>query len=131
MEKPGKTRRQFVATLIAALAGLLFLKSFLSPRLRKQPERLRLTKGELPAHGALVYRQARMAIIRDAASLYALELICTHLGCTVSVTPGDLVCPCHGSRFDREGKVLTGPADRPLKRYAVQEDESGFVVLLS
>ncbi len=49
--------------------------------------------------------------MRDDSGFYALSLVCTHLGCTVTVTEDDLACPCHGSRFDRQGKVLKGPAD--------------------
>ena len=39
----------------------------------------------------------------------ALSPICTHLGCTVEIEQARLVCPCHGSTYDREGKVLRGP----------------------
>jgi Rieske Fe-S protein len=52
---------------------------------------------------------------------YALSLVCTHLGCTVTVSSREMACPCHGSRFDRQGRVLNGPADRPLKRLPVEE----------
>jgi Rieske Fe-S protein len=34
----------------------------------------------------------------------ALSPICTHLGCTVEIEQARLVCPCHGSTYDREGK---------------------------
>jgi Rieske Fe-S protein len=41
--------------------------------------------------------------------------VCPHRGCNVSeVTEGNIVCPCHGSRFDLEGAVVTGPATEPL-----------------
>ena len=47
----------------------------------------------------------------------ALSPICTHLGCTVEIEQARLVCPCHGSTYDREGKVLRGPAEEALTRY--------------
>ena len=47
----------------------------------------------------------------------ALSPICTHLGCTVEIQGDRLVCPCHGSTYDREGRVLRGPAERALHRY--------------
>lgn len=60
-------------------------------------------------------------------SLYVLALdndafavvspICTHKGCTVDAQGARLVCPCHGSTYDREGRVLRGPAERPLARH--------------
>lgn len=45
--------------------------------------------------------------------------ICTHRGCTVDVQGPRLVCPCHGSTYDREGRVLKGPAERSLDRHDV------------
>ena len=47
----------------------------------------------------------------------ALSPICTHLGCTVEIEPARLVCPCHGSTYDREGKVLRGPAEEALASF--------------
>jgi Rieske Fe-S protein len=44
---------------------------------------------------------------------------CTHLACAYhwEMEVGRFVCPCHGSNFSLEGKVLAGPAPRPLDRY--------------
>lgn len=47
----------------------------------------------------------------------ALSPVCTHLGCTVDIQGSVLVCPCHGSTYNREGAVVRGPAERPLRRY--------------
>jgi Rieske Fe-S protein len=59
-----------------------------------------------------------------------LNLVCTHLGCTVNVTPKELICPCHGSSFDRQGKVLKGPAVRPLLRYTVETRGDFYEVIV-
>ncbi len=42
--------------------------------------------------------------------------VCTHLGCEFDWRPqaGEFICPCHGSVFAKDGKVLGGPAPRPL-----------------
>jgi menaquinol-cytochrome c reductase iron-sulfur subunit len=47
---------------------------------------------------------------------------CTHLGCAYhwDEQNKNFLCPCHTSTFDLEGKVLTGPAPRPLDRYQVK-----------
>ncbi|MFC7676117.1 Rieske (2Fe-2S) protein [Mycolicibacterium sp. GCM10028919] len=45
---------------------------------------------------------------------------CPHAGCSVSeITDGNIVCPCHGSRFDLEGAVVNGPAASALSPKAV------------
>ena len=49
----------------------------------------------------------------------AIEAVCTHEGCTVNGADGaTYVCPCHGSRYDRSGHVLAGPAQASLRQYA-------------
>ncbi|HEX6313008.1 MAG TPA: FAD-dependent oxidoreductase [Acidimicrobiia bacterium] len=52
----------------------------------------------------------------DARTLHAVSATCTHLGCRVTFNPAERSwdCPCHGSRFDVEGRVLEGPAVRDL-----------------
>jgi Rieske Fe-S protein len=52
----------------------------------------------------------------------ALTAICTHQGCTITNVENQTtyVCPCHGSTFDLNGRVLNGPALAPLRVYATQ-----------
>lgn len=47
---------------------------------------------------------------------YAISTTCTHLGCTVAwkSEPNRFVCPCHGSQYDDQGRVVHGPARRNL-----------------
>lgn len=114
------SRRSFIASLIALPLVLAGLWRFLTPKGVKKPTLLQVAIVDIPVGAALVFRQERVAVMREGDSFIAISLVCTHLGCTVSVTPEGMVCPCHGSRFDRMGKVLTGPADRPLMRLAVE-----------
>jgi Rieske Fe-S protein len=51
---------------------------------------------------------------REAREYVVLSAICTHQGCTVDIQGQQLVCPCHGSTYDRRGQVLRGPAQRAL-----------------
>ena len=62
-------------------------------------------------------------------SYAALSPICTHLGCTVDIQGQRLVCPCHGSTYDRAGKVLQGPAERPLARLATNLSSTGVLTI--
>ena len=59
----------------------------------------------------------------------ALSPICTHLGCTVEIQETRLVCPCHGSTYDRQGGVLQGPAERALTRYRAELTTDGVLVI--
>ena len=49
---------------------------------------------------------------------------CTHLGCAYhwDVPRSEFICPCHNSLFALDGKVVSGPAPRPLDRYGVKVD---------
>ncbi|PLX81741.1 MAG: cytochrome B6 [Desulfuromonas sp.] len=131
MEKTDRSRRRFLKGLAFGAACSLVLWKFLvpGPKARKKTL-LQVKKAELPAEGALVYRESRVAIVHSGEEVYALSLVCTHLGCTVNVTPDRIVCPCHGSVFDRQGRVLKGPAPSPLERLEVR-DEGGTLVVLT
>ena len=62
----------------------------------------------------------------------AVSPICTHRGCTVNIEGAHLVCPCHGSTYNRAGQVLRGPAERPLTRFPakMRSDEGELVIQL-
>jgi glycine/D-amino acid oxidase-like deaminating enzyme/nitrite reductase/ring-hydroxylating ferredoxin subunit len=68
--------------------------------------------------GAVVRRGLnKSAIYRDEHGiLEERSAICPHLGCVVRWNPGEKTwdCPCHGSRYHRDGRVVNGPANRGL-----------------
>jgi Rieske Fe-S protein len=69
---------------------------------------------------ALVESTAGLFLLaRTAANAFtAVEAVCTHEGCTITGAAGDIyVCPCHGSRYDRNGRVVLGPARSSLRQY--------------
>jgi Rieske Fe-S protein len=48
-----------------------------------------------------------------------IDGVCTHEGCAISgATDTQYVCPCHGSRYSRNGQVQQGPASSNLRQYA-------------
>ena len=52
------------------------------------------------------------------SSFTAIDAVCTHESCTVTGSDGtNYVCPCHGSRYDRNGHVVNGPAMAALRQY--------------
>lgn len=52
---------------------------------------------------------------------YGIGSVCTHLGCTVewNANSDRFECPCHGSRYDNQGRVIEGPARRSLELITV------------
>ena len=70
-------------------------------------------------------------LIRNDKGFTAISLVCTHLGCTVESQVDGLTCPCHGSRFDRGGKVTRGPASRPLNQLRIENGPDGKLHLFT
>ena len=60
----------------------------------------------------------------------ALYMVCTHLGCLYKWEPSNnrFECPCHGSKFNREGHYIEGPAPRSLDQFLVEIVQGGDVV---
>jgi len=75
-------------------------------------------------------------IVRSAAyngqdALYAIQSICTHLGCPPNWLAGEqkFKCPCHGSGFYISGVNFEGPAPRPLERFGISLADDGQVLI--
>jgi menaquinol-cytochrome c reductase iron-sulfur subunit len=66
----------------------------------------------------------------DEHTIIAFNPACTHLGCAYhwEGSANRFICPCHASAFSIEGKVLAGPAPRPLDRY-VAKVEGGKILI--
>jgi len=70
---------------------------------------------------ALVQASGQPFLVAHTAqdTFVALAGTCTHAQCTVSgFSGGNYVCPCHGSRYNTAGVVLSGPAPRNLTQFA-------------
>ena len=89
---------------------------FFSGRLLKRGS----ADGLAPGEGRVVRAGlGQRAVYRDEdGEVHSLSARCTHLGCIVDWNAAERTwdCPCHGSRFDTDGRVIQGPAVRPLRR---------------
>jgi Rieske Fe-S protein len=60
-----------------------------------------------------------IAVYKDKnGQVHTFSTKCTHLGCTLTWNPLEksFDCPCHGSRFFNNGKVINGPANKELEK---------------
>ena len=73
-----------------------------------------------------VLEEKSIALFNVGGAYYAIDSTCTHMGGPLcqGTLRGDVVqCPWQGSRFDvKSGKVVRGPAEKPVKQYKVQVD---------
>jgi Rieske Fe-S protein len=122
------SRRSALKTLALCVAGVAGLWRYLTPLSRGMSldRTITVRAEDIPADGALVLPEKGVAVIHAGTTLQALDLACTHLGCTVTATAAGFACPCHGSRFDSRGGCVSGPAARALRACAI-EAENGAV----
>src|ERR1044071_5806703 len=137
------TRRSFyigaIYGLWAAIASILSLPAliylFFPPRVKKTEEWVEVTDlSKLPANvpTEIVFRRNRVDgwkvqsekstawVVKHADnSASAFGPQCTHLGCAYhwEESKNQFLCPCHSSLFAIDGRVVSGPAQRPLDRY--------------
>ncbi len=114
------TRRRFLRVLVglaaAPLAGALVALGGARDR-RERPRKIVVpapTADGVTFHGDAI-------VVRAGGAVRALSSRCPHLGCRIGRVAGDeLVCPCHGSRFNLAGKLVAGPAARDLRALEVE-----------
>lgn len=128
------TRRDFLKLItnvlfgLSGLLGLGGLARFFSYQPNQGPP-TEFDLGEIanfPANSRTLRPDIPAVIYNNGGEYVAYSLTCTHLGCTVEEDGEGFACPCHGSRFDRDGLVLAGPAKKPLRqlRVEVMEDNT-------
>ncbi|HHY83442.1 MAG TPA: FAD-dependent oxidoreductase [Clostridiales bacterium] len=95
-----------------------------------------LIKGKLtPAEGHIDIRPGEAKVVeisgnktgvyRDVQGQYHyVDTTCTHLGCELVWNSAEHSwdCPCHGSRFTYDGKIIEGPAQKPLNKPIIKEE---------
>jgi Rieske Fe-S protein len=71
---------------------------------------------DVPVGGGMVFAEQKIVVTQPTkGDFQAFSATCTHQGCTVGeVTGGTINCPCHGSKFNLDGSVANGPAEKPL-----------------
>ena len=137
------TRRTFYLSVIYGLWGIMgtalsipaFIYLLFPPKARHEDEWLEagdLAKIDAKTPTEVFFRRNRVdgwKIISEKSTAWVVKLPndqvvaygpqCTHLGCAYhwDEAKSEFICPCHSSIFSVEGKVVAGPAPRPLDRY--------------
>lgn len=131
--KTGSTRRELLNYVWLASLGILTAAitgigvSYSLPRFRKGAFGGVIDVGpvtELPSSSdpPINYPKGKFWLVRTEQGLIALYKACTHLDCLFdwNQQEGKFICPCHGSQFDRNGTLISGPAPRSLDQFVVQ-----------
>jgi menaquinol-cytochrome c reductase iron-sulfur subunit len=153
-ESYSSTRRAFhlaVVYVLGAIIGLAMaipaiLYLFVPPRSRKQsgwvdagdisqltigvPVELSFQENRLDGWRLLTEKKTAWVVKEPDNKVVAFGPQCTHLGCAYhwEMQSGKFMCPCHGSYFSIDGKVLEGPAPRPLDRYLTKVENNRLQV---
>lgn len=97
--------------------------SLIINRLKKTDERLGNLKND---EGSIIeVDNQKVGVYKDnKGNIHAIKPYCTHLGCELSWNNLDKTwdCPCHGSRFNYEGKNLYEPALKDLEKLDILEE---------
>ncbi len=118
------SRRQFFvkvgmsSILVAAAGTAVFAYQFLSPNVLYEPSPI-VNAGKpdrFPPDSVTLDPQTAIYVVHGPEGYYALSATCTHLGCLTAFKSelGIIACPCHGSKFNRDGVKIAGPAPKPL-----------------
>jgi len=132
-------RRSFFVKLglgsltIATAGTAVFAYQFLSPNVLYEPSPV-INAGKpesYPLDSVTLDVNSGIYIIHAKEGFFSLSAVCTHLGCLTAWKPelGIVACPCHGSKFKRDGEKIEGPAPRPLPWYRVWLSDDGDLMV--
>jgi len=118
------SRRQFFVKIgvssmaVAAVGTAGFSYRYLSPNVLYEPSPI-VDAGkpdDYPPDSVTLDPHTAIYVVRTSEGFFALSATCTHLGCLTAYKPdlGIIACPCHGSKFKKDGMKIEGPAPRPL-----------------
>jgi cytochrome b6-f complex iron-sulfur subunit len=132
----GMKRRQFIqkaAGTLVLVAGISAAVSYLRQFFpRRAGERRRIPLGDpqrFPVDTYTFLADHNLFVYRDHEGIRAVSAVCTHLGCILEKSTDGFSCPCHGSTYNEEGEVMSGPAPADLAWFEVTRAADGRIVI--
>ena len=129
-------RRNFIkksAGTLVVVAGVVAAMSYLRqffPRLAGEKRRFAIgDPRQFPVDTYTFIDEHSLYVYRDHEGIKAVSAVCTHLGCILEKSTGGFECPCHGSCYNDNGEVLSGPAPRDLFWFQVSRAADGKIVV--
>lgn len=114
---------------VAGLGGATFTYQFFSPKvLFEMSSTFCAGNPDLyPVNSVTFLSTQQVFIVRTAEGFYAVSAVCTHLGCITQWKPevNMIVCPCHGSKFEPNGRKIEGPAAHSQPHFAINLTADG------
>jgi cytochrome b6-f complex iron-sulfur subunit len=118
-----------LASFAGAIAALSYFRQFF-PRLAGEKRRIPLgDPRRFPVDTFSYLEEHKLFVYRDHEGIKAVSAVCTHLGCILEKSMDGFECPCHGSCYNDQGEVLSGPAPRDLAWYRVSRAADGSIVI--
>ena len=118
---------------VACAGATVFGYEFLAPNVLYEPSPI-VNAGKpdrYPPGSVTQDLQSGLYIVNGPEGIYAMSAVCTHLGCLTVWRPelGIVACPCHGSKFTRDGTKIEGPAPRPLIWLSASINDEGDLLI--
>ena len=118
---------------VAAAGTAAFAYQYLSPNVLFEPSPIiNVGKPEsYPLDSVTLDANSGIYLMHAQEGFFALSAICTHLGCLTAWKPelNQIACPCHGSKFNRDGQKIEGPAPKPLPWLRTWVSEDGDLMV--
>ena len=123
------------AAICAALGLQALVYLFFPPKIRREsdwidvgdisrltpnaPVEMTFRRNRVDGWKVISEKSTAWVVRQTDRSVFAFGPQCTHLGCAYHWEDGksEFICPCHNSIFAVDGRVISGPAPRPLDRY--------------
>ncbi len=105
---------------------------YMVPNVLYEPDRrFKALRPEDYPEGTTFLPEVRVYLMRKGSQFRAVSAVCTHLGCTVNraADGNGFHCPCHGSQFDENARIISGPAPRGLPWFLVSRSPDGRMVI--